>query len=108
MQRTYLALSALVAGTALSALPNLPLLANTIPSRAPLGQDQATGSSRMGARDAGLMLRQAAAAIDAAEANWGNAARTPTPPPPPQISPEGSPGIVALEVLPYRATAGDS
>ncbi len=101
MQRTYLAATALAATAALAWL-GPPLLANTVPSRAPLGQGKPTGSSHADSPDPELMLRLAAAA----------AASLPTPPPPPPaaVSPavSQSRGIVALEVVPYRPSQGDS
>ena len=82
MQRTYLALAALSLATAAalsSAAPN-PLLANAMPSRAPLGQQQPRP-----------------------ETSWAPSA-VPLPPPPPPLQADAQPGplVVALEVVPYR------
>ncbi|MEB3276803.1 MAG: hypothetical protein VKM92_07545 [Cyanobacteriota bacterium] len=83
MQRTYLALATLAAGAALSAPQGLALRANTISTRAPLGQIQQAGQA------------QTQAALQAAAASL-------PPPPPLQSAPSEVVGIVALEVVPYR------
>ncbi len=85
MQRTYLALAALSLATAAalsSAAPN-PLLANAMPSRAPLGQQQQRPSRT--------------------ETSWAPSS-IPLPPPPPPLQTDAQPGplVVALEVVPYR------
>jgi len=85
VQRTYLALATLAAGAALSAPQGLALRANTISTRAPLGQIQQAGQAQT----------QAQAALQAAAASL-------PPPPPLQSAPSEVLGIVALEVVPYR------
>jgi len=105
VQRTYLALATLAAGAALACLQGLPLQANTVPSRAPLGQNQPTGQAEASEAQAALMLRLAAAGLQAAETTWGTTSSpTPPAPPPPPLHSGGdqSAGIVALEVVPYR------
>ncbi len=91
MQRTYLALTGLALGAGLIQLAG-PLLARTMPSRAPLNQ------ARQQASKPQPMLSPA----------HGTAGGLPTmPPPPPLVSSSGSgaslPGqVVALEVVPFR------
>ncbi|MFZ9282431.1 MAG: hypothetical protein ACO24U_07045 [Prochlorococcaceae cyanobacterium] len=102
MQRTYLAPMALAAATALGAALGAPLLANTVPSRAPLGQGQPSGTAELGGPEAERLLNLAFGALQ------------PTlqvpPPPPPLAGPATSEtaGIVALEVVPYQPSPSDS
>jgi len=97
MQRTYLAPLALAAAAALGAALGSPLLANTVPSRAPLGQGQPSGSAEIGGPEAERLLNLAFGALQ-------------VPPPPPPAGPAASEpaGIVALEVVPYQPSPSDS
>jgi len=97
MQRTYLAPLALAAAAALGAALGAPLLANTVPSRAPLGQGQPSGSAEIGGPEAERLLNLAFGALQ-------------LPPPPPPAGPAASEpaGIVALEVVPYQPSPSDS
>ena len=97
MQRTYLAPLALAAAAALGAALGSPLLANTVPSRAPLGQGQPSGSAELGGPEAERLLNLAFGALQ-------------VPPPPLPAGPAASEpaGIVALEVVPYQPSPSDS
>ena len=97
MQRTYLAPLALAAAAAVGAALGAPLLANTVPSRAPLGQGQPSGGAELGGPEAERLLNLAFGALQ-------------VPPPPPPAGPAANEpsGIVALEVVPYQPSPSDS
>ncbi|MEB3173200.1 MAG: hypothetical protein VKL97_04985 [Cyanobacteriota bacterium] len=111
MQRTYLAPLALAAAAALGAALGAPLLARTVPSRAPLGQGQPTGRIEANSAEAQRLRRLAAAALQ--NALQLEAPLPPLPPPPlppaPFATAAREPGsIVALEVVPYQPNPSDS
>ncbi|MEB3235529.1 MAG: hypothetical protein VKM98_08880 [Cyanobacteriota bacterium] len=92
MQRTYLALTVLAASLGTAGLLACTAGAETVPSRAPLGQQHKTGDTNIDSETLQQLI------------SWGAHASMVVPPPPPQpnASSNEPDGIVALDVVPYK------